>query len=173
MGRSYRFLSKTAFWCSKFRIWDRNEYSPKFTQLSSPYYWFDVLRRCGGPWLLMLLGSVVVMSYFHECCVVRLSSVTWDWHCVVASWWRVLVVRVISCVFRSRFFVSGQVVEGRSRGRGRGTTNNDQWYGYFQITNPFFQSFFADHTYTQNLFNYSSSFSSTSVWAYYLFVYLL
>ena len=61
----YRLLSKVAFCCSKVRFCDRDKDIPKFTQFSSQYYSFDVLKRCGGQWLLALCGNVVVVS---SCC---------------------------------------------------------------------------------------------------------
>ena len=60
-GCNYLFLSKLAFCCSKVRICDREEDSPEFTQFSPQYYSFDVLRRCGGQWLLVLCGLFVCL----------------------------------------------------------------------------------------------------------------
>ena len=48
--------------------------APEFTQFSSQFYSFDVLKRCGGQWLLALCGSVVVMSSCREGRVVRFSN---------------------------------------------------------------------------------------------------
>ena len=65
------FLTKLAFCSFKVLFCDWDEDSPEFTQFSSQYYSLDVLKRCGGQWLLTLCGSVVVMRSCREGHVVR------------------------------------------------------------------------------------------------------